>query len=282
MNYTPYIMCGGKGSRLLPLSTPEKPKPFHRLISETETMLQITAKRFENPTIICNNLHTGLVCEQLGEGAHIIPEKEQLGTLNAAVTACNYTDDLVLLVPSDHYISDTDVLHATIARGMEVLSKNPETIVVFGIKPTYPESQYGYVLNKLVEKPNVKDAYDLIERGYYWNSGMFLFHPEFLKYKNPEEYLGWSLDTFLMINNIPVTVLPLKTDWIDLGTFKSIYNVLNKKLPTNGNVGLGSFSCFESHNNLILNYRGEEMHIRNMSDCVIIVDNDENKFIRGL
>jgi mannose-1-phosphate guanylyltransferase len=86
-------------------------------------------------------------------------------------------DPVILVVPSDHSIKDTKAFAETVKQGEKLAEQG--YIVTFGIKPTYPETGFGYINsvdNRFVEKPDVELAKKYIADGnYYWNSGIFMF-----------------------------------------------------------------------------------------------------------
>lgn len=195
-------MSGGAGTRLWPLSTEEMPKQFHALASE-RTMLQETVLRmlqpcaveFLAPIIVCNRRHEQLVLEQMAalgvKPAAVVLEPFGRNTAAVAVIAATLAAEIdpkakVLLLPADHLIGDEDAFRAAVARGASVENR----LVTFGIKPTAPETGYGYIqqgmsvgddlftVARFAEKPSraVAEAY-LSDGGYYWNGGIFMFPP---------------------------------------------------------------------------------------------------------
>ncbi len=197
----PVILSGGSGTRLWPLSRRESPKQFLPLVGE-KTLLQDTARRvagpgFAAPMVICNRDHRFLVAEQMretgGTKALIVLEPAGRNTAPAAAVAALLasqadTHALVLLLPSDHAVLDQAAFEAAVAAA--VAAAQTGAIVTFGIKPTGPETGYGYVqkgaplpkaagcfgVARFVEKPDRATAENYLTSGdYFWNSGMFLF-----------------------------------------------------------------------------------------------------------
>ncbi|ODN42966.1 mannose-1-phosphate guanylyltransferase/mannose-6-phosphate isomerase [Piscirickettsia litoralis] len=198
----PVILSGGSGSRLWPLSRALYPKQLLPVATE-HTMLQDTVNRltektlFASPTIICNHEHRFIVAEQLREqgisGSKVILEPCGRNTAPAAVIAAltvlesDVAAD-VLLLPSDHLIEKQDRFLQAIQDAQKAAAN--DQLVTFGIKPTHPESGYGYIqagetlnhlnngfkVSRFVEKPDLKTAENYLSSGdYSWNSGMFLF-----------------------------------------------------------------------------------------------------------
>ena len=198
------IMAGGKGTRFWPLSTEEKPKQFLNLIGE-ETMIQMTVNRIkpiipiERIFVCTGEIYVGLVKEQLPElpEQNIIIEPEGRNTapciaLSAFVIKKYYKDANMIVLPSDHLISDEDEFRNVIKNADEFVKENKEAIITLGMEPTRPETGYGYIrygedekvinnhkvikVDAFVEKPNKEKAKAYIKEGnYLWNGGMFLW-----------------------------------------------------------------------------------------------------------
>ena len=198
-------MCGGSGTRLWPMSTKSKPKQFHKIVSDL-TMLQETAVRgvlahdieLAEPSFVCSSTHKDLVvsqCEEVGIKPHMVilePFARNTAAVAAAIglaMANAEQDALVLLLPADHYIGNVTAFWDYIKSG--AASAKTGNIVTFGIKPTHPETGYGYIqagqetedasrkIVEFVEKPDLKTAEKYLANGnYFWNAGIFLFKPQ--------------------------------------------------------------------------------------------------------
>ncbi|TXH54104.1 MAG: mannose-1-phosphate guanylyltransferase/mannose-6-phosphate isomerase [Bacteroidia bacterium] len=201
----PVILAGGSGTRLWPLSRQSYPKQFLHLVDEKYTMLQLTLKRLENlsskilpPIVVCNENHRFIVAEQLRqieiEQAIIILEPCAKNTAPAITLAALQAQELyleqnvtLLVLSADHYIADISAFQQCILHAEQ--QAQLEKMVIFGVKPTEPNTGYGYIqlgekiadeniykLDKFVEKPDLKTAeYYLSSQNYLWNSGMFMF-----------------------------------------------------------------------------------------------------------
>lgn len=294
MKLHPVILCGGVGTRLWPLSRQSLPKQFHRLFS-ANSLLQDTAKLLrslegaENPSVICNEEQRFTVKEQLDEvqiePASIILEPVGRNTAPAiAVTAFSLLDDdpVMLVCPSDHLIRDSHAFQNTINEAI-LLAKGGK-LVTFGINPTSPSSEYGYIqaqgnaIKSFVEKPAKDKAKKMIdEGGYYWNSGIFMFKASaFLKelqqyapdvYRFAEasldgakEDIGFtrleagsfahcpniSIDHAVMEKTKEGAIVPAQFDWSDIGSWPSIWD--NSEKDPDGNVKIGDIVAIESSN----------------------------------
>jgi mannose-1-phosphate guanylyltransferase/mannose-6-phosphate isomerase len=195
---TPVLMSGGAGTRLWPLSRQAKPKQFHAL-GGARTLIQDTALRFATeafgpPTVICNAAHADLVRAQLSEvgvAPALILEPVGRNTGAAAVIAALAAEaaggGLVLLLSADARVADAEALRQAIALGAPAAEAG--ALVVFGIRPTGPETGYGYIraepgqaavrkVAAFVEKPDLAAARTYVaDPAYSWNAGVFLFQP---------------------------------------------------------------------------------------------------------
>lgn len=196
----PVVLSGGAGTRLWPLSTPEKPKQFHGL-TLGDTMLQLAAQRLngwldrDEPIIVASASHADMVEEQLsaiGVEGRLLLEPSARNTAPAialAALAAPAPSSILLVMPSDHVIADLPAFHAAIASALPLVSQG--WLVTFGITPDAPETGYGYIalgdmvsagvhaVKRFVEKPDAdKAAAMLAEGGYAWNAGIFLFRAD--------------------------------------------------------------------------------------------------------
>lgn len=198
----PVILSGGSGTRLWPVSRESFPKQLWPLIS-SHTLLQETAlraydpARFAPPVIVCNHEHRFLIAEQLRAAEIPSPRilLEPVGRNSApaiaaaALLVAETTPDAILwLLAADHVIADTTALQENLVTAANAARTG--CIVTFGMRPTAPETGYGYIalgapladapgayaVAEFVEKPDAARAAELSTDGHHlWNSGMFVF-----------------------------------------------------------------------------------------------------------
>jgi mannose-1-phosphate guanylyltransferase/mannose-6-phosphate isomerase len=199
----PFILCGGSGTRLWPLSREAFPKQFLKLTGE-ETLFQQTCRRLQGPlfgdlSVLSNHRHRFLVAEQLEAlglpATNIVLEPVSRNTAPAACIAALITsesdpDRLVLLAPSDHMIADQNAFAEAVTAG--IAAAEAGAFVTFGIAPDCPHTGYGYIetensnapvrkVKRFVEKPSRETAEAYLDQGgFYWNAGIFLFRAKVL------------------------------------------------------------------------------------------------------
>lgn len=193
----PVILSGGSGTRLWPLSRPERPKQLHALTGAA-TMLQTTAARvtdpqlFARPMVVAGGRHVEEIEAQLaaiGNSPQLLI-LEPVGRNTAAAIALAALEappsSLLLVMPSDHLIGLPDRFLAAIQAALPLAQQG--YLITFGIAPERPETGYGYIkpgvslaegvfaVDRFVEKPDAATASRyLAEGGYDWNGGIFLF-----------------------------------------------------------------------------------------------------------
>ncbi len=214
----PVILSGGNGSRLWPLSRKLHPKQFLSLTGEKtmfqQTLMRLYGDAMSAPIIVSNDAHRFIVQEQM-DVIGCTPQAlllEPCGRNTApAVALAAFTvlekeqDDIMLVLPADHVITDEAAFHQALSVAEKAASKGE--MVLFGITPNHAETGYGYIqakldqavttgafrVNAFFEKPNQENAQSYLESGdFYWNSGMFMFRAgrylEELRLHEPEIY----------------------------------------------------------------------------------------------
>ena len=195
------IMAGGVGSRFWPLSTPERPKQFIDVLGRGRSMLQDTVERFmplcelENLWVVTGTDYLETVREQLPQvpPGNILSEPCARSTAPCIAYACwkimsKDPDANLVITPSDAYVENVDEYRRIIAQALKFTAEG-KRIVTIGIKPTRPETGYGYIacgepvaaeihkVNSFREKPNFLTAMEYLADGnYLWNAGIFVWN----------------------------------------------------------------------------------------------------------
>ncbi|MCK0156164.1 mannose-1-phosphate guanylyltransferase [Cellulophaga sp. F20128] len=216
-NYYAFLMAGGIGSRFWPVSTAEYPKQFHDMLGAGATLIQKTFQRLntfvptENILILTNERYNELVLEQLPmvtqEQVVLEPAMRNTapGILYAALKIQKQNPNAVMIVaPSDHWIEDEKAFAEDVKLCFDKCEKE-EVLCTLGIKPTFPNTGFGYIeyengnenrLKKVTqfrEKPSYETAKGFIEQGnFLWNAGIFMWSVKAIvqafKVYQPEQY----------------------------------------------------------------------------------------------
>ena len=288
------IMAGGIGSRFWPLSTPEYPKQFVDVLGCGRTLLQMTADRFEgicppeNIWVVTNASYVDIVKRQLPHipEHHILPEPEARNTAPCiawagwSVYVENHNANIVV-APADALVLDQAEFRKVITECLEHTRKN-DVIVTVGIKPSRPETGYGYVgmgqevdgeihaVTEFKEKPDLETAKEYVESGrYLWNAGIFVWSVKVLLdnlsfYKprltiNAKNILrtGDAENIFPLCEKISIDYAvmepaardgkvythPADFGWSDLGNWASLHDKLAR--DENGNAAVGNVFLHE-------------------------------------
>jgi mannose-1-phosphate guanylyltransferase/mannose-6-phosphate isomerase len=196
----PVILCGGSGTRLWPLSGPDRPKQFLAL-AEPRTMLQATARRvrggaFAELLVVAGESLGALAHDQLRaagvDAAAVILEPAGRNTAAAIALAAYWLkargdDEIMLVMPSDHLIQDEAAFQRAVETALPAVHAG--ALATFGIAARTAETGYGYigpgrewpespgafVVDRFFEKPDAETATRFCASGYLWNGGIFLF-----------------------------------------------------------------------------------------------------------
>jgi len=263
------ILTGGVGSRLWPLSKKSRPKQYVPIFGD-RTLFQLTAERNRPVTdklvVVCNEGNVDLSrknLDQVSIGAdQWVIESEARNTAAAVAfgaMACD-PDDLMLVTPADHIIRETESYKRSVNRAFELASTN--ALVTFGLKPTRPETGYGYIEHddervlSFKEKPDTDTAAHYMKEGrFLWNSGIFCFkagvylqelrthRPDIaeaaekayrhqtdgrLPSKESKEIPSESIDFAVMEHSENIRVVPSDFEWSDLGSYESIFDYFSE------------------------------------------------------
>lgn len=328
------VLAGGGGTRLWPLSREDFPKQFLNFGSEF-SLLQRSVQRLLNAPFIeeivvaTNTHHLSLVEKQLQADARvkIIVEPLRKNTAPAIGFSVRYLQqycnakesDAVIVLPSDHLIEPEALfLQAVEQMGEMAMGKN---IITFGIRPTKPETGYGYIqigrkfdgltfkVARFIEKPNQKMAEKYAaDPHFYWNAGIFIFSigsfwAQLSQYA-PQMYPLFdgsyqqivdrfcempdiSIDYALLEKSKEILICPLAVSWSDVGCWDSVYDVLEK--DQDRNVKRGDVLAIDTTNSLIFGGSRlistiglEDMLIVETEDALFISKKGESQRVKAL
>ncbi|MFC6602838.1 mannose-1-phosphate guanylyltransferase [Ectobacillus funiculus] len=309
------ILAGGRGTRYWPLSVQRKPKQFTNLHSY-KTMIQETYDRFrkwlpmENIYVVTTKEYYSLVTEQLPELNEqqiiIEPEPKDTGPC-VALTAIHFLkqndDEVLVMAPSDQYISDGDALMEYLLVAEKVAQGT--SIVTLGVTPNRPETGYGYIegmkdgmnegevlrVKSFIEKPSLDKAEKLLQmENIFWNSGIFIWKPSTIAYymqKNQQTIWKmlnenqWeerysqlpkiSVDYAILEHAEDVYTLPVTFEWDDLGSWNSLERIL--QVDKEGNLLLGDVHSSFTQNCTILSKNRKTLVI-GAENLIIVVTDD--------
>jgi len=303
------VLAGGSGTRLWPISRKLMPKQFVKLFDDyslfQKTILR-NQKISESQLVISNQDQYFLAYDQLetlGMKEDFLLEPVGRNTAPAIALACMALDseDIVMVSPSDHLISD-EKAYVEVVNSAKEYAKDGY-LVTFGIKPSYAETGYGYIeadgedVLSFKEKPDEQRAKAYIEQGnYYWNSGIFCFKVStFLEelekcspkiyeaskraYENcvddgivrikKEDMLNIpedSIDYAVMEKSTKVKVVPSDMGWSDLGSFDALYEELPK--DENQNTINDQAITIDAKKNLIISQR--KVALIDIDDLIVV------------
>ncbi|GGZ37809.1 hypothetical protein GCM10007049_33820 [Echinicola pacifica] len=284
MNTVNVVLSGGVGSRLWPLSRKSCPKQYLPIF-EGKTLFQKTVERNQelcdslvvvgnqaNFELSRNDLNT-LSMTGYGEIIEACPRNTAAAIAFAALSV--QPDDILFVSPSDHLISGTEAYSKAVKRAIALAKEG--NIVTFGLKPSRPETGFGYIESDgenvigFREKPNLDTAEKFLRSGnFLWNSGMFCFQAKvflqeldkyapkvlecskavmenkkdgFLDEALSLEIPSVSVDYAVMEKTDRIKVVPSMFEWSDMGSFESVFDYMSLQgVPTdeNGNMVIGS------------------------------------------
>lgn len=285
----PIILCGGSGTRLWPLSDIKTPKQFIQ-IGDKGNLLELTLDRVrlilekckqrgikcKDPILIMHKDH-----QMYHNGNRILYEEYMNDTGVAIARACNVVDDhdIMLVLPSDHYIENVDIFISDIVEG--IFNVTDDNIVLYGISATSPETKYGYILPEIkvrfFEKPYEEMAKNLLEKGALWNSGIFASKRDTV-YKNLGDLIDWvrtpregkapSFDIAVLQKYEKIYAHKCADwGWSDVGTWQSFTAIPEIKHLINKNVIYD-----KCKNNKVLNYSNHNIVMIGCSDLLVVTN----------
>ena len=257
------ILAGGAGTRLYPLSSDENPKQFLKLF-DGKSLLQKTFERLtpivdpDSIFVSTNARYRGKCVEQLDDlpDENVITEPSRRNTA-PAIALCTFAIEkrlgecVVAFLPSDHYIGDEAGFARTMERAFDHAASS-EDLVTLGIRPTEPNTGFGYLelgeeispgvvrLRRFTEKPSRSRAEEFVRSGSYaWNAGIFVWRSDVFRrelkrvtpqlaavsVKNYDEMPAISIDYALMEKAAHIATVRGDFGWSDVGSFEALEKV---------------------------------------------------------
>jgi len=316
----PVILSGGIGTRLWPVSSQSNPKQFHKFFND-QTLLQNTYHRIlkgfdkDGIYVIANINALNYIKSQLDvDISRVITEPDTKGTAMAIGLAALHLSHIdseasLLIINSDHYIKNEDKYLKFLHNTAKLLdSKYSDKFVLAGIKPSYPETGYGYIkvgdnlekdvflVDSFKEKPNKDIAKKYIKDGYLWNPAIFFFKAhkllEWYKQYLPQTYKALmsisqdssdnnlakqygsveniSIDYGLLEKMDDMVLVKSDIDWVDIGNWRSLRDVLS----TGDNVSNTNTVSIDSKNNLFYSTNDKLIASIGVEDMVLVETDD--------
>lgn len=263
------ILAGGSGTRLWPLSTPEKPKQFCSFLGMPSLFIQTIQRALllakpKDIIIVASIHHKKIIEQQCPKEITVIYETEKRNTLGAICFGLrNIAEDVVLVLSADHFIKEEDRFVRACKKA--IVQAKEGYFCVFGKKPTKPHAGFGYIqvssktkngffVTKFVEKPDLEAAQKYMEQGnYFWNLGMFCFLKSTFEHKLKIYQPLWfdylvqqgaipdiaiSVDHGLLEKAVGIFMVCMDDiTWSDVGSFDALFELSQKDEQKNGIVG---------------------------------------------
>jgi len=330
------VLAGGRGTRLWPLSRERFPKQFLKLI-DGKSLLECTYRRAialagAQDVVTVTSADFLFLTKEIAESVDpkltesIIAEPVGKNTAPAVGLAVKYIseklqgspDEPLLVLTSDHIIEPLEKFVDYMKLGM--LAAEEGYLVTFGIKPTRPETGFGYIqmgetmngfhkAKRFVEKPDLETAQKYLNDGSYcWNSGMFgfttatfleelsVYQPQIYELlygsfedvvRNFEKMPSTSMDYAIMEKSSRVVVIPMELSWSGVGSWDSYYDVMEK--DQEGNVLVGDVVALNAKNSLafsdsrLITLAGlEDTLVVETQDAVLIAKKGDRQEVRQL
>jgi hypothetical protein len=312
------IMAGGVGSRFWPMSTPEHPKQFIDVLGCGRTLLQLTVDRFSglvpisNFWVVTSARYKSLVEEQLPDipRSNILLEPCMRNTAPCIAYAAwkikqRCPEANIVVTSSDHMVTDVEEFRRVITKSLDFTATS-SAILTLGMKPTRPETGYGYIaarpddkggiksVEAFKEKPSLSVAEEYLRAGnYFWNAGIFIWNIHTLEQAFRSYCPGiasifdtlspyfYSDDEQAMLNQVFPTCENISIDYAVMEKASDIY-----VFPASfGWSDLGTWGSLhtqlprDNHNNACV---GDHVKLIESENCIVHVPKDKRVVVQGL
>jgi len=310
-------MAGGIGSRFWPMSRTTYPKQFIDILGTGRTLIQQTFDRLsrivpkENVYIVTNELYKELVIEQLEVSEdQVLCEPNRRNTA-PCIAYANYkiatknANANIIVAPADHLILKEEEFIKEMQKALHFTANN-DALVTLGIKPSRPDTGYGYIqfddsvsdeikkVKTFTEKPNIELAQKFLKSGdFSWNSGMFIWslksiRKAFKDYLAEVDSLFEERESDFGTNNEIIAINDIyavsKSVSIDYGIMEKADNVYVLSVDI-GWSDLGTWGSIYTHIDLDENRNaiiGDNAMLYDSEDCIVSVPNEKVVVLQGL
>ena len=313
------IMAGGIGSRFWPMSTPEYPKQFVDVLGTGKTMIQMTVERFaplcpmDNFWVVTSKDYVPIVKQQLPQlpEGNILAEPAMRNTAPCIAYACwkicqkdPYAN--VVVTPSDALVLDVNEFRKVIGCALD-FTVSGQRIVTIGIKPTRPETGYGYIatgalegdgpickVDSFREKPTLEVAQEYLKAGnYLWNAGIFIWNidtiTESIRSYNPDlatkidvmSHAFGTADEVKVVEEVFPTCEKISIDYAVMEKAPFIYTI-------SGDFGWSDVGTWGSLWTLLPHdvdgnaVVGENVHLNECKGCIVHAPGASSVVLQGL
>ena len=312
------IMAGGIGSRFWPLSTPEFPKQFIDILGCGRTLIQLTVDRFkgicpmQNFWVVTNAAYVEIVRQQLPDipENHILAEPAARNTAPCIAWACwrikaEDPEANVVVTPADAVVMNPEEFRRVIKNALDYTTES-DAIVTIGIKPSRPETGYGYVessdaikgeIKKVAafkEKPQLEVAERYVKAGnYLWNAGIFVWNVNTITVAIQTYKPNIAADMERMKTTADVQTIfpqcekisidfavmepaaadgkvythPADFGWSDLGNWASLYDKLQH--DADGNASVGNVHLYECRNCVVHTEDAKKVVLQGLDNYIV-------------
>jgi mannose-1-phosphate guanylyltransferase/mannose-6-phosphate isomerase len=263
VSFRAVLLAGGAGTRLWPLSTEAEPKQFLRLWGERSLLQEAWSRIPPDASRVCVATGDRYAARTRAELPGLAPEdlfcepsrrNTAAAIVSATLALADQGDEPVLFLPADQTVGDREAFAACLAEAAAAAAREA-AIVLLGVRPTRPETEFGYVeveegpgprrILRFVEKPSPETAADYVRGGnFLWNAGIFAFRPsslavllervapELLKaclgYRDRPSAETWeripavSFDYAVMEKTNGAICVPCDAGWNDVGSYRAL------------------------------------------------------------